>query len=85
MTYTNGARSRGTSLGMRRWHMKIPRCSGCNKVRLVTHWARLKKLCASCASEKEKTHIWSYEKEKWYQIGDINYIDVWATVDNRKD
>ena len=58
-------RSLATSHGMRRWHMKIPRCSECRKVRLVTHWARAKKLCARCAREKEKTHTWSYDFQNW--------------------
>ncbi len=58
-------RSLATSQGMRLWHMKIPRCSECRSVKLVTHWARAKKLCARCAREKEKTHIWSYDDQKW--------------------
>ncbi len=71
-----GAISRGTSMGMRRWYFSIPRCSACRKIKLVTHWARAKKLCASCEREKEKTHIWSYEHERWYDIGDANYSDA---------
>jgi hypothetical protein len=60
-----GNRSRGTTMGMIRWHRSIPLCSGCRKVRLVRHWSREKKLCAKCSRKKEITHTWSYDEEKW--------------------
>jgi len=43
-----GARSVGTSDGMRRYYLRIPRCRSCRKVHLVRWEARATGLCAKC-------------------------------------
>lgn len=49
--FRRGARSVGTSDGMRRYYLRIPRCRSCRKVHLVRWEARATGLCAKCRAD----------------------------------
>jgi len=59
-----GARSIGTTRGMKRWYSRMPKCRECKKTYLVATEAHSRGLCSACFNK-----AFQIEVGEWYCAG----------------